>query len=263
MTITDTVTRGPVRKDRPAPVTRSVKRRNVAGADLGSVDLEPSIFGIEPNVAVLHQVVTAQLAAIRSGTQSTKTRSEVRGGGAKPFAQKGTGRARQGSSRSPSMSGGGIALGPKPRSYKQHTPKKMVRLALLSALSDRAASHRVALVDHWGWDGPRTKDAAAALHNLKLSGSVLVVLAADETIAGKSFANLPQVSTTSFGQLSAHDVLRNDWIVFSDRTLPGSDAFGGATGAGAASPESVVPDEAPAAPGTATVPATEEADADA
>jgi large subunit ribosomal protein L4 len=260
MTITDTVTRGPVKKDRPAPVTRTVKRRNVVGDDLGSVDLEPSIFGIEPNVAVLHQVVTAQLAAIRSGTQSTKTRSEVRGGGAKPFAQKGTGRARQGSSRSPSMSGGGIALGPKPRSYKQHTPKKMVRLALLSALSDRAASHRVALVDEWGWDGPRTKDAVAALHNLKLSGSVLVVLAPDETIAGKSFANLPQVSTTSFGQLSAHDVLRNEWIVFSDRTLPGSDAFGGATGT--AAPESV-PDEAPAAPPTTTVPATEEADADA
>jgi len=276
MTITDTVTRGPVKKDRPAPVTRTVKRRSVAGDDLGSVDLEPSIFGIEPNLAVLHQVVTAQLAAIRAGTQSTKTRSEVRGGGAKPFAQKGTGRARQGSSRSPSMSGGGIALGPKPRSYKQHTPKKMVRLALLSALSDRAASHRVALVDEWGWDGPKTKEAVAALRNLKLSGSVLVVLAGDETIAGKSFANLPQVSTTSFGQLSAHDVLRNDWIVFSDRTLPGSDAFGGAAAgetagdatetAGDATDAATesVPDEVPTAPPVAaTVPASEEAGADA
>ncbi len=227
MTITDTVIRGPVKKDRPAPVTRTVTRRNVAGDELGSVDLEPSIFGIEPNVAVLHQVVTAQLASIRAGTQSTKTRSQVRGGGAKPFAQKGTGRARQGSSRSPSMSGGGIALGPKPRSYKQHTPKKMVRLALLSALSDRAANDRVALVDQWGWEGPKTKDAVAALTNLEIAGTVLVVLAADETIAGRSFANLPQVTTTSFGQLSAHDVLRNDWIVFSDRTLPGSDAFAG------------------------------------
>ncbi len=227
MTITDSVIRGPVKKDRPAPVTRTVTRRNVAGDELGSVDLEPSIFGIEPNLAVLHQVVTAQLASIRAGTQSTKTRSQVRGGGAKPFAQKGTGRARQGSSRSPSMSGGGIALGPKPRSYKQHTPKKMVRLALLSALSDRAANDRVALVDQWGWEGPKTKDAVAALTNLEITGSVLVVLAADETIAGRSFANLPQVTTTSFGQLSAHDVLRNDWIVFSDRTLPGSDAFAG------------------------------------
>jgi 50S ribosomal protein L4 len=210
MTITDTVTRGPIKKDRPAPITRTVKRRNVAGDVLGTVDLEPSIFGIEPNLAVLHQVVTAQLAAIRAGTQSTKTRAEVRGGGAKPFAQKGTGRARQGSSRSPSMSGGGVALGPKPRSYRQHTPKKMVRLALLSALSDRAATNRIALVDQWGWDGPKTKDA-----------------------------------------VSAHDVLRCEWFVFSDRTLPGPDAFAGH----AATTE----------PATATEPATEteEASADA
>jgi large subunit ribosomal protein L4 len=286
MTSTDTVIRGPVKKDRPAPVTRSVTRRNVAGDELGSVDLEPSIFGIEPNLAVLHQVVTAQLAAIRAGTQSTKTRAQVRGGGAKPFAQKGTGRARQGSSRSPSMSGGGIALGPKPRSYKQHTPKKMVRLALLSALSDRAANDRVALVDEWGWEGPKTKDAVAALTNLEISGTVLVVLAGDETIAGRSFANLPHVTTTSFGQLSAHDVLRNDWIVFSDRTLPGSDAFGGAaveTAAvkTAAAPKAAAPKAAaPAAPAaevapkveaeapaaataTATVADAEETDADA
>jgi large subunit ribosomal protein L4 len=247
MTIADTVTRGAVKKDRPAPVTRTVKRRNVAGDDLGSVDLEPSIFGIEPNLAALHQVVTAQLAAIRAGTQSTKTRAQVRGGGAKPFAQKGTGRARQGSSRSPSMSGGGVALGPKPRSYRQHTPKKMVRLALLSALSDRAATNRIALVDQWGWDGPKTKDAVVALRNLKITGTVLVVLDNDELVAGRSFANLPHVKTTSFGQLSAHDVLRNDWIVFSDRTLPGSDAFGSAA---QAAPE-------------ATVTETEEATADA
>ncbi len=263
MTITDTVTRGPVKKDRPAPVTRTVKRRNVAGDELGSVDLEPSIFGIEPNLAVLHQVVTAQLASIRAGTQSTKTRSEVRGGGAKPFAQKGTGRARQGSSRSPSMSGGGIALGPKPRSYKQHTPKKMVRLALLSALSDRAASRRVALVDEWGWEGPKTKDAVAALSSLKITGTVLVVLAADETVAGRSFANLPHVTTTSFGQLSAHDVLRNDWIVFSDRTLPGSDAFAGAAVAAPEAEAEVEVESAVEAPAAAATPTPEEADADA
>ena len=222
MTMTDTVTRGPVKKERPVPVTRTVTRRDVAGHDLGTVDLEPTIFGLEPNLAVLHQVVTAQLAAVRSGTQSTKTRSEVRGGGAKPFAQKGTGRARQGSSRSPSMSGGGVALGPKPRSYRQHTPKKMVRLALLSALSDRAATKRVALVDQWGWEGPKTKDAVAALRQLKITGSVLVVLADDEITARRSFANLPNVQTTTFGQLSAHDVLRCEWILFTDRTLPGA-----------------------------------------
>ena len=222
MTLTDTVTRGPVKKERPAPVARGVTRRNVAGQDLGTVELEPTIFGIEPNLAVLHQVVTAQLAAARSGTQSTKTRAEVRGGGAKPFAQKGTGRARQGSSRSPSMSGGGVALGPKPRSYRQHTPKKMVRLALLSALSDRAATGRVGLVDQWGWEAPKTKDAVAALRALKVTGTVLVVLADDETAARRSFANLPDVQTTTFGQLSAHDVLRSEWVLFSDRTLPGA-----------------------------------------
>ena len=127
------------------------------------MDLDDEIFGIEPNVAVMHQVVTAQLAAKRSGTQSTKTRSEVRGGGAKPWKQKGTGRARAGSIRAPQWRGGGVALGPKPRSYEQRTPKKMKRLALRSALSDRAAEDKVIVVDDWGFDAPRTKDAVAAL----------------------------------------------------------------------------------------------------
>ncbi len=146
--------RGPVKKDRPEPAKRSVARRSVTGAELGTVELEPTIFGIEPNVAVLHQVVTAQLAARRAGTQSTKTRSEVRGGGKKPFNQKGTGGARQGTIRAPHYPGGGIALGPKPRKYDQKTPKKMIRLALLSALSDRAAIERVALVDAFTWEAP-------------------------------------------------------------------------------------------------------------
>ena len=120
---------------------------STAGKKSGSVDLDETYFGIEPNVAVMSQVVTAQLAARRAGTQSTKTRSEARGGGAKPWAQKGTGRARAGSSRSPIWRGGGVALGPKPRKYTQKTPKKMVRLALRSALSDRAAEGKVLVVD--------------------------------------------------------------------------------------------------------------------
>ena len=214
--------RGPVRKDRPAPQVRTVTRRDVTGADLGTVALEPSVFGIVPNVAVLHQVVTAQLAAARAGTQSTRTRAEVRGGGAKPFRQKGTGRARQGSTRAPNWSGGGIALGPKPRSYRQRTPKKMVRLALWSALSDRADGGRVALVDRWGWEAPRTKDAVAALAALRLSERVLVVLGEADVVAERSFANLPEVQTVRVGELAAHDVLRNDWIVFTDETLPGA-----------------------------------------
>ena len=217
---TGAVVRHTIEKDRPALATRSVTRRNAAGHDLGTVELEPTIFGLEPNRAVLHQVVTAQLAASRAGTQSTKTRAEVRGGGAKPFRQKGTGRARQGSSRSPSMSGGGVALGPKPRSYAQRTPKKMVRLALLSALSDRAEIGRIALIDDWKIEAPKTKDAVTVLRKLKLDGTVLVVVAQDELDVERSFANLPEAQTTTFAELSAHDVLRADWLLFSDRTLP-------------------------------------------
>jgi large subunit ribosomal protein L4 len=219
-TRTGSVLRHTIAKDRPQPVTRTVTRRNAAGHDLGAVDLEPAIFGLEPNRAVLHQVVTAQLAARRAGTQSTLTRAEVRGGGAKPFRQKGTGRARQGSSRSPILIGGGVALGPKPRSYAQRTPKKMVRLALLSALSDRADIGRIALIDDWKITGPKTKDAVTILRKLKLTGSVLVVLAPDEVDVERSFANLPEAHTTTFGELSAHDILRADWLLFSDRTLP-------------------------------------------
>ena len=215
-----TVLRHSVRKERPAPIARTAPHRNAAGHDLGTVDLEPTVFGLEPNRAVLHQVVTAQLAAARAGTQSTKTRAEVRGGGAKPFAQKGTGRARQGSSRSPSMTGGGVALGPKPRSYAQRTPRKMVRLALLSALSDRADIGQIVVVDDWKIESPKTKDAATIIRKLKLNGSVLVVLGQDELDVERSFANLPGVQTTTFGELSAHDVIRADWLVFSDATLP-------------------------------------------
>jgi large subunit ribosomal protein L4 len=211
-----------MKKERPELVARTAPRRNVAGHDLGTVDLEPSVFGHTPNRAVLHQVVTAQLAGIRSGTQSTRTRAEVRGGGAKPFRQKGTGRARQGSSRSPSMSGGGVALGPKPRSYAQRTPKKMIRLALLSALSDRAEIGRIVVVDDWGITEPKTKDATSIVRKLKLRGSVLVVLAQDEIDVALSFRNLPEAKTSTFAELAAHDVLRADWLVFSDRTVPGS-----------------------------------------
>ena len=193
----------------------------MTGAVLGEVALEPSLFGIEPNVAVLHQVVTAQLAAKRAGTQSTKTRAEVRGGGRKPFRQKGTGNARQGTTRSPNMPGGGVALGPKPRGYAQRTPKKMIRLALASALSDRAGDGKVALVDSFAtWTEPKTKDAVAALAALELFGKVLVVLASDDHVAARSFRNLDVVRTVNAGELNAHDVLDADWVLFTDATLP-------------------------------------------
>jgi large subunit ribosomal protein L4 len=207
---------------RPAPQHRTVTRRSIDGAELGEVDLDPDTFGIEPNQAVLHQVVTAQLAAARAGTQSTKTRSEVRGGGIKPFRQKGTGRARAGSSRSPVWIGGGVALGPKPRSYAQKTPKKMKALALRSALSDRAALGNVALVDQWSFEAPSTKAAVAALRALELEGRVLVVLTEDDFVADRSFGNLPRVQVILEGELNAYDILVNDWVVFTDETLPGT-----------------------------------------
>jgi large subunit ribosomal protein L4 len=194
--------------------------KTVGGQPAGSVELDDAVFGIRPNVPVMHQVVTAQLANRRSGTQSTKTRAEVRGGGAKPYRQKGTGNARQGSTNSPHYTGGGVALGPKPRSYRQRTPKKMVRLALLSALSDRAGDDKIVVVDEWTFDAPRTRDAAAALGALGVDGKVLVVLNRDEANAALSFRNLPHVQLVEAGQLNAYDVLNNDWIVFSRASLP-------------------------------------------
>jgi len=213
--------RGPIKKDRPEPAKRSVTRRALDGTELGAVELEPTIFGIEPNMAVMHQVVKAQLAAKRAGTQSTKTRKEVRGGGKKPFNQKGTGGARQGTIRAPHYPGGGIALGPKPRKYDQKTPKKMIRLALYSALSDRASLERVALVDGFdNWSAPKTKDAIAALAALGLEGKVLVVLSRDDAVAFHSFRNLVNVKTIDAGEINAYDVLDSDWVVFTDATVP-------------------------------------------
>jgi len=213
--------RGPVKKDRPEPQKRSVTRKSLDGTELGTVQLEPTFFGIEPNMAVLHQVIKAQLAAKRSGTQSTKTRKEVRGGGKKPFNQKGTGGARQGTIRAPHYPGGGIALGPKPRKYDQKTPKKMIRLALYSALSDRASEDRVALIDSFAaWETPRTKDAVSALGALGLEGKILVVLGRDDATALRSFANLLHVKTIDAGEVNAYDVLDCDWILFTDATLP-------------------------------------------
>ena len=202
----------------------TVEVRSVTGSSVGTVQLDDKVFGVEPNVPVMHQVVTAQLAAARSGTQSTKTRAEVSGGGSKPWRQKGSGRARQGSTRAPHWRGGGVALGPKPRTYRQRTPKKMIQLALHSALSDRAAEGRVVVLDNWGFDAPKTKDAKAALNALGVGGKVLVVLQPDDDTVGKSFRNLPDVSTLIAPELNAYDVLCNDWVIFTQATLPGGTA---------------------------------------
>jgi large subunit ribosomal protein L4 len=192
------------------------------GGDAGSVEVADELFGVEPNTAVLHQVVTAQLAARRAGSHNTKTRAEVRGGGAKPWRQKGTGRARQGSIRAPHWRGGGVAHGPKPRSHVQRTPKKMIRLALASALSDRTSDGRVLVIDDWGWDMPKTSDAVRALESLGVDGRVLVVLTRDDEVAWKSFRNLQSVHIMTTGELNAYDILAADWVLFTRQSLPGA-----------------------------------------
>jgi large subunit ribosomal protein L4 len=170
--------------------------------------------------------VTAQLAAARSGTHSTKTRAEVAGGGAKPWRQKGTGRARQGSIRAPHWRGGGVAHGPKPRNYSQRTPKKMVRLALRSALSDRTAGGKVLVLDGWGIDAPSTKAALSLLGTIGLrtkgerDDRVLLVLDRTEENVWKSFRNLGErVQIVLPEELNTYDVLVNDWLVFTKATL--------------------------------------------
>lgn len=190
-----------------------------AGEPAGEVVLDPAVFGIEPNVAVMHQVVTAQLAAARSGTASTKTRAEVRGGGRKPWRQKGLGRARHGSIRSPQWRGGGVTFGPRPRDYSQRTPRKMKRLALRSALSARAADDQIKVVEGFSWESPRTKAAAELLAAIGVDGKALVVVGTADRTAERSFRNLPTVNTIVPGQLNTHDVLWADTIVFTSATL--------------------------------------------
>ena len=197
--------------------------KTAAGKDAGNVELADAIFGVQPNVPLMHQVVTAQLAARRSGTQSTKTRAEVRGGGKKPYKQKGTGNARQGSTRAPHYSGGGVALAPKPRKYDQKTPRKMIRGALHSALSDRAAADKIVVIDSWEFDAPKTAEAVKALTSLGLAEStVLLVVGPEDENTILSFRNIPNVQLIETAELNAYDVLCNDWIVFTRDNLPGA-----------------------------------------
>lgn len=190
------------------------------GTAKGEIGLDESIFGIEPNMSVLHQVVTAQLAAKRVGSASTKTRAEVRGGGRKPWRQKGLGRARHGSIRSPQWVGGGVAHGPKPRKYTQRTPKKMKRLAVRSALSARASEAAVSVVESIDWAEPKTKKAKALLSSMGLEGKTLVILGHSDDIALRSFRNLPDIVLSHAGRITAYDVLWASNIVFTTDSLP-------------------------------------------
>jgi large subunit ribosomal protein L4 len=189
------------------------------GTSKGDIVLDAEIFGIEPNLAVLHQVITAQLAAKRSGTASTKTRAEVRGGGRKPWRQKGLGRARHGSIRSPQWVGGGVAHGPKPRDFSQRTPKKMKRLALRSALSARASEAAVKVIEDIDWAAPKTKQAVTLLQAVGAEGKALVVLSKLDGVAGRSFRNLPDVLLCEPGHLTPYDVLWADQVVFTSHTV--------------------------------------------
>ncbi len=199
-------------------VTVAVK--TLSGSASGSVELDEETFGLKANIPLMHQVVNAQLAARRAGTHSTKTRKEVRGGGAKPWKQKGTGRARAGSTRSPIWIGGGIAHGPKPRDYSERTNKKMIKAALRCALSDRAADDKVIVVDSLNFDQPSTKQAKAALSALGVEGRALVVVGREDFNAVKSFQNLQQVHILAADQLNCYDVLVSDYLVFSKDSLP-------------------------------------------
>jgi large subunit ribosomal protein L4 len=186
-----------------------------------SVELPPDIFDVQVNVPLIHQVVVAQLAAARQGTHSTRSRGQVRGGGRKPYRQKGTGRARQGSLRAPQFAGGGVVHGPTPRSYVQRTPKKMKAAALRGALSDRARDGRIHVVSNLlDGDTPSTKSALAALRSVAPGRrQLLVVLDRDDVATWKSLRNAPQVHVIVPDQLNAYDVLVADAVVFTEAAL--------------------------------------------
>ncbi|GAB6986015.1 50S ribosomal protein L4 [Nocardioides pyridinolyticus] len=198
------------------PAAKKTAAKKTAAPKKAKVDLPAEIFDVELNVPLIHQVVVAQQAAARQGTHATKTRGEVRGGGRKPYKQKGTGRARQGSTRAPQFAGGGTVHGPQPRKYDQRTPKKMKAAALRGALSDRARNDRIHVVDSIiSADAPSTKAALAALATLSDRVNFLVVLERTDTVTWLSLRNAPEVHIVAVDQLNTYDVLASDDVVFT------------------------------------------------
>ena len=190
------------------------------GTKAGSVELPAALFDVDANIALMHQVVTAQLAAARQGTHATKTRAMVSGGGKKPYRQKGTGRARQGSTRAPQFKGGGTVHGPQPRDYSQRTPKKMIAAALRGALSDRARNERIhAVTELVSGQSPSTKSAKSFLGTLTGRRRVLVVIGRADQVSHKSVRNLPGVHVIAPDQLNTYDVLKADDVIFSVEAL--------------------------------------------
>jgi len=226
--------------------------RSQTGIVIGEAVLEPAIFEAQVNVPVMHQVVVAQMAARRAGTRDTKTRGEVRGGGKKPYRQKGTGRARQGSIRAPHYAGGGVVWGPHPRDFAVKVPKKMRAAALRSALTDRAKENRIAVIDEVTFEAPKTKEALELLRAADIAGSVLLVLDGRDDNVERSFRNLPRVHLITVEQLNTYDVLARDWLVITRSALEklnarAQDVAGKASADGVSSEEAT--EEAAAAQG--------------
>ena len=197
----------------------AIKVLNMAGAEVGTVELNDSIFGIEPNTAVVHEVVKNHLANCRQGTQSALTRAEVSGGGKKPWRQKGTGHARQGSTRAPQWTHGGIVFAPKPRSYSYGLNKKVKRLAMKSALSAKAAAGEIIVIDSIKMDSIKTKDFRAFLNAVKADGKSLVVTPAKDEIVVKSARNIPGVETSMANLINVYDILKAKYLVLDKEAL--------------------------------------------
>ncbi len=197
----------------------AIKVLNMAGAEVGTVELNDSIFGIEPNTAVVHEVVKNHLANCRQGTQSALTRAEVSGGGKKPWRQKGTGHARQGSTRAPQWTHGGIVFAPKPRSYSYVLNKKVKRLAMKSALSAKAAAGEIIVIDSIKLDSIKTKDFRAFLNAVKADGKSLVVPPAKDEIVVKSARNIPGVETAMANLINVYDILKAKYLVLDKEAL--------------------------------------------
>jgi large subunit ribosomal protein L4 len=198
------------------PAAKKTAAKKASAPKAVKVDLPAEIFDVEVNIPLIHQVVVAQQAAARQGTASTKRRGEVRGGGRKPYKQKGTGRARQGSTRAPQFAGGGVVHGPKPRDYDQRTPKKMKAAALRGALSDRARNDRVHVIESLiSADKPSTKAAIAALASVSDRSNFLVVLERTDSVTWLSLRNAPEVHIVAVDQLNTYDVLASDDVVFT------------------------------------------------
>ena len=196
-----------------------VKMLNMAGETVGTIELNDAVFGIEPNQNAVHAVVKNILANKRQGTQSAKTRAEVRGGGRKPFRQKGTGRHRQGSSTDPSQIGGGIVFAPKPRDYRYTLPKKVRRLAMKSALSSKVAEKEIIVLDELKFDAPKTKEMVKVLENVKAGKKALIVMAEKDENVVKSAANIPGVRTALVGTMNVYEIINHESFIVTQEAV--------------------------------------------